>query len=196
MFYSPEEEMKVYRENKEIFLKEGFTASIARALLNIAMLRVWDAYYLFAHARRIPRRGTYLEIGSRDGGSVMCAYWAARHLGLTFIAIEPNPTKPLLKNTNTIPREHFIGLSDFSYNVKDKIRDNSVDLLFYDANHGYVETKRDIKDYWLKIKSNGLLFCHDYTTPDCPGVKQAIDEIFGGKGTVLENSSIWGIKKK
>jgi predicted O-methyltransferase YrrM len=56
----------------------------------------------------------------------------------------------------------------------DRIADNSLDLVFIDANHSYDYVKKDIIKYTPKLKENGLLTGHDI---DYPGVNQAVNEM-------------------
>lgn len=152
--------------------------------------------------------GIYLEIGSCLGGSLICAYMATQISGssVSFIAIDPfigdadqyAPSysvdkNQFLENTKSIP--HLRLIEDFSDVVKDQIDDSSVDLLFVDGSHQHEQVKRDLKNYWPKVKTNGVLLGHDYNAVH-PGVIRAADEVFGKeKLTLLENSSMWIVKK-
>jgi predicted O-methyltransferase YrrM len=74
-----------------------------------------------------------------------------------------------------------------------KFRDDSVDLVFLDANHEYQSTKETIINWIPKIKSNGVFCGHDYVS-DYPGVIAAVDECFSKKATIIGN--IWTWTKK
>ena len=69
----------------------------------------------------------------------------------------------------------MIPIRGYSHDVAKQIPDDSVDLVFIDANHSYEYVKNDIIDYKPKIKLGGLLSGHDI---DYPGVSQAINEQF------------------
>ena len=138
----------------------------------------------------------------------MCVYMATQISGasVSFIAIDPfigdadqyPPGYPVdkdqfLKNTDSIP--HLRLIEDFSDVVRDQIDDSSVDLLFVDGSHQYEQVKRDLKNYWPKVKTGGALLGHDYNAVH-PGVIRAADEVFGKeKLTLLKNSSMWIVKK-
>jgi hypothetical protein len=71
------------------------------------------------------------------------------------------------------------------------------DTVFIDAGHTYKEVIEDI-DLWLPlVKPDGDLCGHDYYhegTNIWPGVRQAVDEKFGHKGTdmgYIQDNSIW-----
>lgn len=57
-------------------------------------------------------------------------------------------------------------------------QDESVDIIFIDADHSYEAVKKDIKIWLPKVKKGGILAGHDYPSGYHPGVKQAVDEIF------------------
>ncbi len=59
-----------------------------------------------------------------------------------------------------------------------QFEDGSLDFVFLDADHVYARVKGDILAWLPKIKKGGILAGHDYE-PQHPGVKQAVDEIFG-----------------
>ena len=197
-------QLEDYKFNEEFFSKDGFTFSVAKKFLPIAELFSWDAYHLFCYAKRIPDKGTYLEIGGGWGGSVICAYLASQLSGteINFITIDPffqygpneNWTKEaFIQNTNFIP--HLTLINSISDEAKDKIADNSIDLLFIDGNHGYPQVKKDLENYWPKVKTGRVLLGHDYNTVHL-GVMQAADEVFGKeKLTLLKNSSMFMVKK-
>lgn len=201
-------QLEDYRMNEEVFSKEGFTLSVAQRCLPIAALFSWDAYHLFRYARKIPDKGTYLEIGGGFGGSVICAYLASQVAGteIDFTSIDPffrgnNPNEnwtkeDFIQNTSFIP--HLTLIYSISDEAKDKIRDSSIDLLFVDGSHGYEQVKRDFENYWPKVKKEGVLLGHDYQDPH-PGVIRAANEVFGkdkkDKFTLLKSSSIFMVEK-
>lgn len=63
--------------------------------------------------------------------------------------------------------------------------DNSVDFVFIDAGHEYEDVKTDILLWLPKLKKKGIMAGHDYNGFDreggYPGVRKAVDEIFGKK---------------
>lgn len=197
-----------YTKNEEFFGKQGFTLSIAEKLLPIAMLTVWDLFHLFSYSKDIPNGGTYLEIGSAAGGSLLCAFLATQLSGfsVSFIAIdlfqyggadirkEGNVETQFLRNTRGIPNLKL--LKSTSDMARDKLSDRSVDLLFFDGDHHYEFVKRDIENYFPKLKGNGVLLGHDYTTSFVPGVRKAADEVLGKTLSILPNSCIFMARKE
>ena len=71
------------------------------------------------------------------------------------------------------------------------IPDNSIDVVFIDANHSYRHVKEDIKAWLPKVKPGGLLSGHDY------GIKRfyvtpAVRELLPGYTT---NKTLWFYNK-
>jgi len=65
-------------------------------------------------------------------------------------------------NNNIAPyKERWKFIKDFSYNVVSTVPDDSLDFIFIDGSHHYLDVKKDWNDYFSKIKSNGLIFMHD-----------------------------------
>lgn len=60
--------------------------------------------------------------------------------------------------------------------------DESLDVVFIDACHTYECVKEDIAAWLPKVKKGGYLAGHDYYTwkTNHDGVRQAVDEFFGG----------------
>lgn len=67
---------------------------------------------------------------------------------------------------------------------------NSVDLVFIDANHAYPVVRRDILLWKDKVRPGGILSGHNYGRVRLPGVKKAVDEIFGDK-FFLGQDEVW-----
>lgn len=66
------------------------------------------------------------------------------------------------------------------------------DLIFIDADHRYEAVKKDILMAKNLLNINGILSGHDYGQGSWPGVKKAVDEIFGSNVKVI--GTIWYVK--
>ncbi|GAH12421.1 unnamed protein product, partial [marine sediment metagenome] len=68
------------------------------------------------------------------------------------------------------------------------------DLVFIDAEHTYEAVQDDIAT-WLPLikKSGGYITGHDYEHKNHPGVKKAVDEIFG-TDVEIRGDRVW-VKK-
>ena len=58
--------------------------------------------------------------------------------------------------------------------VAKTFEDESIDLLFIDADHKYESVQADIKSWWPKIKKGGKVLFHDYGS--WPGVTESVNE--------------------
>jgi len=203
---------EMYQWNQELFSKEGFTLPVIKLISGKIRTGIWVAYHLFYYGKRIPEGGTYLELGSFVGGSLLCIYEATKLSGrsVNFIAIdsfvEPIGSIPSLANkglttrdwfdkfTSSIPRLTLIESS--TDDAKERIKDNSVDLMFMDAGHSYEEVTRDLINYWPKLKKDGVLLGHDYRHIS-PKVVEAVSDVFGIKEFVLpKNAQMFMVTKK
>ena len=79
-----------------------------------------------------------------------------------------------------------------SVHARDHFSDRSIDLVFVDADHSYEAVKNDLEAWLPKVTRHGVLCGHDYTVR--PGVRRAVDEMFGAR-TALPGGSIWTVRK-
>lgn len=96
--------------------------------------------------------------------------------------------------------DRAIILRKWTHEAVDNFEDESLDLVFIDADHSYAGVKRDIKDWWPKVKKGGWLCGHDYANNSGPwefGVTQAVDEWVRENGHALELDAnyTWFVRK-
>ena len=74
------------------------------------------------------------------------------------------------------------------------------DLVFIDGDHYKEDVKTDIEAWWPLIKTGGILCGHDYVEnrdiASHPGVKEAVDEIFGADKISLHADCMWSVRKE
>lgn len=88
-------------------------------------------------------------------------------------------------------KEFFTPIRDWSDKAAINYEDNSLDFVFIDAGHDYENIRADI-DAWLpKIKNNGYIGGHDFTSAS--GVRKAVLETFSNPQ--IDRTS-WIIQKK
>jgi len=189
-----EEKKLLYQKYEKHFMKAGFTYEIACKLFPIIQQSVWDMFGLFCCAKKIPEGGTYLELGSKWGGSLACVFYASQVAGhkIKMIAIEP---QLLPKCRNFCEKHNIRFIRGYSHVVMHEIKNDSVDFLFIDGPHNYKTVSRDLKYYWPKIKEGGFVTGHDYTK-EFSGVAKAVREFFGENHIVLSHSTIYVAKKE
>lgn len=74
-----------------------------------------------------------------------------------------------------------------SKEAADLVADNSLSLIFIDADHSYKGISEDLALWYSKLRQGGIIAGHDFAYS--PGVRQAVIEWFDGRFTVEEN--IW-----
>tara|TARA_R110002095_G_scaffold97122_1_gene85019 strand:- start:122 stop:2788 length:2667 start_codon:yes stop_codon:yes gene_type:complete len=93
----------------------------------------------------------------------------------------------------------------YSYEVSSQFPDGYFDYVYIDADHSYEAVKRDLKDWYPKVRVGGILAGHDYVVRDSKhvtyGVIQAVDEFVRNNrlryfATTPENYSSWLIFKQ
>lgn len=67
----------------------------------------------------------------------------------------------------------YTEIKGISWEMADKVKDNSLDFIFIDADHAYESVKKDILAWTPKLKPKGLLSGHDI---NILGVKKAVKE--------------------
>ena len=101
-----------------------------------------------------------------------------------------------LKNIDPV-RNYINPIQAWSFDVVDKYNDKSLDFVFIDGAHDYESVKRDIIDWYPKVKDNGVIGGHDYNIHDWPGVVQAVNEFFGEENVnnVKKDTWSWFVNK-
>ncbi len=101
--------------------------------------------------------------------------------------------------------ENIKGFEDRAYMLRmkgehacDFIQDESLDFIYIDANHTYDAVKQDLKLWYPKIKSGGLVMGHDYL-PDYfyegkEEKNQAVYTYPDGKPELAKFSGFFGVK--
>lgn len=92
-------------------------------------------------------------------------------------------------------KPNVILLKGLSKEMANHIEDNSLGLVYVDADHSYEGVKEDIETYWPKLVTNGIMAFHDYENLGY-GVNRAVKEFTKGEGIVVlkegVDSSNWG----
>jgi predicted O-methyltransferase YrrM len=144
--------------------------------LNIPMTIQWEGKsnrkHFLRHLIEKNNFKTMAEVGVRDGRTT---FHLLDHCPeLTIYAIDMSIKEFFNKEVANRYKNRLIAIEAKSELAADQIADNSLDLVFIDANHSYDYVKKDIIKYTPKLKENGLLTGHDI---DYPGVNQAVNEM-------------------
>lgn len=165
-----------------------------------------DVYSEFA--RDCPDNGHIIEIGSWKGKSsvFMAVEIINSNKQIKFDCIDTwlgtandQCHKDIIKNINNKLFEVFLQNIKPVNNIITPIRktseeasllyeDESVDIIFIDADHSEEAVKKDINLWLPKVKKNGILAGHDYFS--WPGVQKAVNELIGNKN-IKTKTSCW-----
>lgn len=86
-------------------------------------------------------------------------------------------------------------IKGISWESSDHFDDESLDLVFIDANHNYSSVKKDIDSWLPKIKRIGWISGHDFSL-HFPGVIKAVLEKFNWDELNILGDSVWAFKVK
>ena len=172
--------------------------------------RRWDVLAGFMNAQGYK---TFCEVGCKEGrttGHVLKNVAESR-----VIAVDPWRAFPERKgflNAETYEQWDFAQIeAEFWRNVGDakdrvtmhrmtsleaapKVADESLDLVFIDAGHDYDNVLADIKAWWPKIRSGGMLAGHDYNHK-WPAVHRAVADSFNLLDVGVGADSVWFVIK-
>lgn len=130
---------------------------------------------------------TMIEVGVRDGRTT---FYLLDHItDLSIIGVDTRVRQFYSPKVAEQYGHRLTALQGVSWQVASTIADNSVDMIFIDADHSYAAVRRDIIAYTPKLKPGGVLCGHDI---DYAGVYQAVNELIGDYGVGPNN--VW-IKK-
>lgn len=104
----------------------------------------------------------------------------------------------LIKFKKEIEKGQVFVVKEYSYNAVKCHDNNMFDFIYIDASHLYKDVKKDLYDWFPKLKQNGLLCGHDYISMF--GVIPAVNEfcIEHNFEMILfnENGGDWALKSK
>jgi hypothetical protein len=69
-------------------------------------------------------------------------------------------------------------IREFSHDCVSRFDDNSLDFVYIDGNHYEDYVKRDIDNWWPKIKLGGVISGHDYNHPSIPHLTTCVNQFF------------------
>ena len=147
----------------------------------------------------IPTKGTMIEIGTFTGEStVLFGDHFEKVIGIDPMLQDYDPQDPTSKFNFNEVLDMFVQRTKTYDNIQliTKTSDDAVndfndevfDFIYIDGIHQYENVKQDIINYLPKVKNGGVIGGHDYG-PSWPGVKQAVDEMFGQPDKVFKDTS-------
>lgn len=80
------------------------------------------------------------------------------------------------------------------------ISDESLDVVYIDADHSFTSVLADLKSWAPKVKNGGIVSGHDYSLCDHTGVRKAVEDFVGGRWKINvtsdEHRSFWFVKQE
>jgi predicted O-methyltransferase YrrM len=124
-----------------------------------------------------------LEIGLGWGASAQAFLMANPEAKL--FSYDINGSLPAGKILSARYPHRFVYLT--GNNVEGLWADNLFDWIYIDGGHGVLEVKRDLNNYYPKLKDGGVLCLDDYDNSCCPGVRIAVDEFVEETGLEMKS---------
>lgn len=112
------------------------------------------------------------EVGVRDGRTTF--YLLDQNPNLIIYAVDKSIAGFYNDEIKAKYGKRLIPIEALSTDGATYMSDNSLDLVFIDADHSYEWVKKDIAAYKPKLKTGGWLTGHDI---DFPGVNRAVNEV-------------------
>jgi len=145
-----------------------------------------------AELQRLAKDADVLEIGSAYGYSTCALALVAKSV----VAIDPHLTHGSegALNANLTAygvREKVDIRVGYSQNVLPELAFYRYDLVWIDGDHTAEVVEHDVRWALKLLKPGGHLACHDYDEITCPGVRHALDKLFGGPGTLTDTLAVY-----
>lgn len=147
-----------------------------------------------AKLMELAKDGDVLEIGSAYGYSTCALALVARSV----TAVDPHATHgsfyELQANLNAYGvRGKVEIIRDLSQVALSSIAKagERFDLVWIDGDHTAEVVEHDVTQAIKLLKPGGVLACHDYDEVTCPGVRVALDRLFGGPGDLTDTLAVY-----
>ena len=172
-------------------------------------LRTGEAVVLAELVSQLPANSKIVEVGSLAGRSSCALCFYAKHMQVYCVDawdvkyIKDLVLKEIFSNIdvlkvfkNNMAKNGFtpVALRLTSVEASKRFKDNSIDLIFIDADHAYESIREDIQSWLPKVKKGGIICGHDYSGQE-KGVIKAVDELLG-KNKIETILSIWIHRKE
>lgn len=155
-----------------------------------ATRRRWHVLVDLIHEQLSGQGLTIVEVGTRTGETTEHLHKYCPQVG-AFFCIDLQEPAAGSNRLEGLDRVTFI--KGYSDEAASRFEDNSVDLVFIDADHSEAWVRRDIAAWLPKVKPGGVISGHDYDSKNHPGVKIAVDALFVGHSHPLkiDANKVW-----
>ena len=149
--------------------------------------------------KELPNKGTMIEIGTFTGEStVLFGDHFKKVIGIDPMLQDYDVQDPTSKfnfnevldmfNNRTKEYNNITLIRKTSDDAVKELDGETYDFVYIDGIHQYKNVKQDIINYLPLVKKGGYIGGHDYGEP-WPGVKVAVDEMFGKPDKVFQDTS-------
>ncbi len=159
-------------------------------ILDVAgFLNPYEAGLLRDLAAAVPNGGTIVELGSYRGKSTVALALGAQISGATVWTVDPHESyhqgdtdfgpldnSAFLQNIVAAGVTDVVRVINLRSSTVRRIWEQSIDLVFLDANHEYEAVSRDFYVWATFVCESGLIAMHD-TGGNWPGVTQFVNEL-------------------
>lgn len=138
-------------------------------------------------ARLLPNDCKIVEVGVSSGASAIYLAEAILNLGKridTFYWVDSmaygkyNQMKEIYQHIIKSDLGNYVDVIPLdSVKASKLFNGNSLDFVYLDSSHTYSDTKKEIRNWYSKIKDDGILSGHDMTSEENPGVAKAVREM-------------------
>ena len=94
------------------------------------------------------------------------------------------------QDLRAVEDDRLILVRDWSIKAAKHFEDKSLDLVFLDAQHTYLEFKQDLEAWTSKVRDGGILCGHDYFVND---VYYLVNKVF--KQHYVQGRTIWWVRR-
>jgi predicted O-methyltransferase YrrM len=147
-----------------------------------------------AELQRLAKGKRVLEVGAAYGFSTVTLALVASWV----TSVDPHnwlqSYGPLMRHLNVYSVTDRVGVVQaFSYDALPQMVDEGVsfDLVFIDGDHAEQAVDHDVTWGRKLLAPGGVLACHDYGEDTCPGVRAALDRLFGGPGDLTDTLAVY-----
>lgn len=147
-----------------------------------------------AELQRLAKGKVVLEIGSAYGYSTVALALVASHV----TAVDPHTGHgsygQMMANLGVYGvAERVMPKVSRSQDVLPDLHSQGrrYDLVWIDGDHTAEGVEHDVTWAVKLLKPGGVIACHDYDEVTCPGVRTALDKLFGGPGDLTDTLAVY-----
>lgn len=150
---------------------------------------------------------TFVEVGVYEGNT--SRYLLGRFPELHIYAVDPykhysgyataNLSRAKDIATDVLHHDRVLWVKEFSIDAASRFDEESLDIVFIDANHKYGYVKEDLQAWWPKVRRGGIMSGHDfYSWAKNEGVRRAVQRFAKSRGLKINRGydAVWWIIKE